>query len=766
MLTKKRFLPITLIALGLTFNSLVATANDNQRPPNFLLIIADDLGVDILNSYGLTKNPANTPNLNRLAQSGVSYDNFWVTPACTTTRGALITGQHGFESGVDYVPAVMPDKSFTIQSRLKQSDITQAYATGVFGKWHLGGRNPDLNHPAQFGIDQYAGNLFNLDNYDKWVMTNNGKQTNESTYHTTKVTDLALQFIQRNQGQPWFTWLAYSAPHSPFHNPPANLVSSTNGASQYQQMVEAMDTEIGRLLNNIPAADRDNTVIIFLGDNGTPRRMRDQQLFDSNHVKGSTYEGGIRTPLIIAGGPVKRQGVREKAMVNATDFFATLVDFAGGKGQIPNNSFSFRGTLDGSNNTRRTFNYSEWKTNRGTDSWTVRDATHKAIQYSDGKKELYLTSDVSERSPVNDVNKLNALINKGNQLRAKQPVTQSQANSRPAANTQPVQLAPSTSANFKISVQGNKRCFTGNGLPNHDTGTFPNSGNPNRISEQSINLCVDANPVKNAQANTNHRGSVGIALNGVQFRPATADYYDANSPRGFSRDRSSGWNLEGIGARDQLGIDHQNAHVDNRGLYHYHSVSNPLITKTSTLIGYAADGFEIHYAGNNQRSSYQLKQGNRATAPNGPHDGKFVEDWVYQAGSGSLDQCNGGMANGKFVYFATTTYPFFPRCFWGNPSQDFSTRGGNQQNQQTGQNRQRRDGQAQQNRPNRQQRGNQAQGNRQGNRGQGNRPPRVVACQGKSAGAACEFTTPRGHERSGECAQNGNNGLACRAGRR
>ncbi len=759
-----------------------------KSPPNFLLIIADDLGIDVLNSYGLTNNPANTPNINKLSQSGVTFDNFWVTPACTTTRGALITGKHGFESGIDHVPAVMSNNSFTIQQRLKKSDIQQPYATGVFGKWHLGGKDPELNHPARFGIDHYAGNLFNVKNYNEWDLTDNGKKKTETTYHTTKVTDLAIQFIQQNKGKPWFTWLAYSAPHSPFHTPPKHLVSSQNEPNnvtdQYHLMVESMDTEIGRLLASIPAADRNNTVVIFLGDNGTPKRVRDKQIFSKDHVKGSLYEGGIKTPLIIAGGPVSIKGARENAMTNATDIFATLVDLAGGKDNIPVNSFSFKGSLDGSNNTQRAFNYSEWKTRKAGSSWTVKDATHKAIYHSDGKKELFLSSDVSEKNPINDTNKLNTLISKGNQLRSGQTSSQKipthNSNNHSHDTAKPTQTALSTSSTFKISLQGNKRCFTGNGLPNHDTGTFPNSGNPNQLKEQSIQLCVDANPVKSAQPNMNHRGSVGIALNGIQFRPSTADYYDASSPRGFSRDSSSGWNLEGIGARDMLGMDHQNAHVDHRGLYHYHSTSKSIVSPQSSLIGYAADGFEIHYQGNNQRSSYQLKKGDRSTAPGGRYDGKYVEDWVYQAGSGSLDQCNGGVLNGKFVYYATPTYPFFPRCFWGNPSQDFSVgRGGNQPSRPNQQQSplehgsdvksevrstaegqpNRMNGKSKQNNSKRQQHKKQDQSVKNG------KPPRAQACHNLTQGTSCQFVTPRGKQIEGVCHQQSQNRLVCKSDR-
>ena len=120
-------------------------------------------------------------------------------------------------------------------------------------------------------------------------------------------------------------------------------------------------------------------------------------------------------------------------------------------------------------------------------------------------------------------------------------------------------------------------------------------------------------------------------------------------------------------------MDQNNAHVDQRGLYHYHGTSKALARQgKGTLIGYAADGFEIHYLGKAKKSSYQLKKGTRPSAPGGRYDGTYNQDWHYVAGSGALDRCNGGSLNGKFVYFATDTYPFFPRCLWGTISEDFT----------------------------------------------------------------------------------------------
>lgn len=227
------------------------------------------------------------------------------------------------------------------------------------------------------------------------------------------------------------------------------------------------------------------------------------------------------------------------------------------------------------------------------------------------------------------------------------------------------------SGQVSITESGGQICIETNGIPNHSIGTFPNRGNPHSIRAQRERYCVSANPKKGNSASA-VRGTVGVGLNGVAIRPGTADYYDPSSPRGHSRDRSSGWNLEGIGARELLGMDANNAHVDQRGLYHYHGKPTGLLASVKgTHIGYAADGFKIHYVGSRAKSGYRLKKGTRPSGPGGRYDGTYVEDWEYVGGAGTLDECNGGTLNGQYVYFATAEYPFFPRCLWGRKGSGF-----------------------------------------------------------------------------------------------
>ena len=220
---------------------------------------------------------------------------------------------------------------------------------------------------------------------------------------------------------------------------------------------------------------------------------------------------------------------------------------------------------------------------------------------------------------------------------------------------------------LNITIQGNQRCIVSNGIPDHEVGTWrPGAG----VEPQDHLFCVDAVPKDTGTITDRGVFISGMTLTGIPLRPGTAEWYnpdaDPDADRPWTRDRSSGWNVEGVGG---LIMDAQNAHVDGDGMYHYHGIPEAVMSNLEgTLFAYAADGFEIHYVGEDMQSSYQLKEGEREgeRAPEGAHDGTFVQDWEYVEGSGTLDQCNGTMVDGEYVYYATDTLPFFPRCFRGN----------------------------------------------------------------------------------------------------
>ena len=238
-----------------------------------------------------------------------------------------------------------------------------------------------------------------------------------------------------------------------------------------------------------------------------------------------------------------------------------------------------------------------------------------------------------------------------------------------------------------ISISGGQRLVSANGWPDHTPGAFPRKGNPNSISSQLYHFRIPLNP-KIADTTTSMRhGLVGVALNGVPFDPATAEFWN--------NDPASGWNYEARSGFIDLGLDQHNAHVQPTGAYHYHALPIGLVQKLGgdgnrmLLVGYAADGFPIYTANGysdslnsktsvrKMHSSFRLKSGIRPSGPGGNHDGKFTEDYEYVKGSGDLDECNGRFGvtpeypQGIYHYYITDEFPYIPRQLRGTADPSF-----------------------------------------------------------------------------------------------
>ena len=163
-------------------------------------------------------------------------------------------------------------------------------------------------------------------------------------------------------------------------------------------MIEAMDSEVGRLLNSMTQEERDNTLIVFVGDNGTPSEV--VQVYSSNRAKGSIYQGGVNVPMVISGKNVTRINETEDALISTTDLFATIADVAGAGSSDTGDSHSFVGLLSSGNAIGRDFVYTE-KYNaqtQGTD-YTIRNATHKYIYFNSGAEALYNLDENPFESP-------------------------------------------------------------------------------------------------------------------------------------------------------------------------------------------------------------------------------------------------------------------------------------------------------------------------------------------------------------------------------
>ncbi len=265
----------------------------------------------------------------------------------------------------------------------------------------------------------------------------------------------------------------------------------------------------------------------------------------------------------------------------------------------------------------------------------------------------------------------------------------------------------------KIYEKDGFRVMESNGIPNHETGNFPNDGNPNRISEQKYKFKIPLKPTvakdedrqqgpPPAQPNGEQgdrrgpppggRGGpmlFGVALNGIPFDPGTGE--------AWNNDIRSGWNNEALTGKLNLGVDLNKAHVQPTGAYHYHGIPTGLVKKLAgndigkrmVLIGYAADGYPVYseYAYANAEdaksglkkltTSYRLKSGTRPDGPKGTFDGTYLQDFEYVEGLGDLDRFNGRRGitpenpNGTYYYVITKAFPFIPRELYGVGDESF-----------------------------------------------------------------------------------------------
>ena len=301
-----------------------------QSGDNVLIVIADDLGVDQVPAYGEGTAPPRTPTIDGLAARGVLFRNAWAYPTCSPARACLSTGRYGFRTGIGSpVRAALELEETTVPEALDAA--ASGYRHAWIGKWHLGG---GPSRPNDSGWSHFAGlRGGGVSDYFNWTRTVNGQSSTSTTYATTQIADDAIAWIGAQSGA-WVCVLAFNAPHTPFHAPPPNLhtqvltgTPNTNPVPHYKASIEALDTELGRVLTSLGSAVN-RTHVIFIGDNGTPRQVTEAP-FIRNHAKGTPYEGGVRVPLIAAGPTTRSPGRQVDSVVSIVDLFATVGDLTG-----------------------------------------------------------------------------------------------------------------------------------------------------------------------------------------------------------------------------------------------------------------------------------------------------------------------------------------------------------------------------------------------------------------------------------------------------
>jgi arylsulfatase A-like enzyme len=339
------------IALSLVLACLFLWNGYSQttKKPNIIVILVDDMGYADVGFNGCKDIP--TPNIDRIATNGVKFTNGYVTfSVCGPSRAGLLTGRYpqrfGYERNPQYRPhdpnMGLPKEENTLAKSLKQV----GYTSGIIGKWHQGA---DIsNHPLNRGFNEFFGHLggghqyfpedltikdsYSVDNdegmsYKTWIMRNH-QPIQTKKYLTDEFSDEAVQFVERNQKEPFFLYLAYNAPHAPLQATQEYLDRfpdiTDKKRKTYASMVSAVDDGVGKLLDKLESLNLDkNTLVYFLSDNGGPEQHNGSDNGVLREGKSSIYEGGYRVPFAMQWKGTVPSGVYNNP-ISSLDIFATI----------------------------------------------------------------------------------------------------------------------------------------------------------------------------------------------------------------------------------------------------------------------------------------------------------------------------------------------------------------------------------------------------------------------------------------------------------
>jgi arylsulfatase A len=375
-------LPVLLI---ISINGFCQQSSSAIKNPNVILILADDMALGDLSF--LNGGTTRTPNLDKLANEGAWFNHgYSAAPVCAPARAALLTGMYPHQTGC----ITLNMQRFPELSRIDKDLTTIAdvfkkngYKTGLVGKWHCG--DGEGYHPMDRGFDEFEGFLgYMIDSYFSYKLDiNRNIQEFENKYLTNELSDRAINFVRRHKNYPFFLHLAHYAPHRPLGAPQDRIDYYLNkgieeNAATIYAMIEIMDGEIGKLVDELDKLGiRENTLIIFLSDNGPDpvTGTRDNQ--NLRGTKYTVYEGGIHVPFFM-NWRGKFSHKKYDAVVHFTDLFPTLVDICNLKINEPLNLVG--GSLadllnNGTDNKLPLIRFWQW--NRGTPDYTHNAAIRR-----------------------------------------------------------------------------------------------------------------------------------------------------------------------------------------------------------------------------------------------------------------------------------------------------------------------------------------------------------------------------------------------------
>ncbi len=433
------------ICLGLVLCYACSPGEGQSERANIILIVADDLGWTDLGVMGSSY--YRTPNIDRLAEDGLLFSNAYANaPNCAPSRASLITGKytprHGIftvasaERGSSVHRKLIPtpntttlDTAFVTVAEVLQ---TRGYATGHFGKWHLGhtGAQPeDQGFEVNVGVGPAghpASYFFPYERSEAQLRAArlDGK---EGDYLTDRLTDEALRWLRRHADQPFFLYLPHFAVHTPIQAPDSLVAlyenrqaDSLHNHAEYAAMIHSLDRSVGRVLAAVDSLGiAGNTTVIFFSDNGGHGAITGN--YPLRGAKGMLYEGGIRVPLIVRSPEVSAPGTATETPAIGLDLYATLIELASGDPDAwENDGISLLPLFRGEDSPDREAIFwhfpayleayrgglsdTPWRT---TPASAIRMGNWKLIEYfEDGDPELYNleddlgeTTDLSEERP-------------------------------------------------------------------------------------------------------------------------------------------------------------------------------------------------------------------------------------------------------------------------------------------------------------------------------------------------------------------------------
>ncbi|QDT60547.1 Arylsulfatase [Stieleria bergensis] len=406
---KQRLTNLALIFFGLTVlnPSVCRAGKPNADRPNIIVILTDDQGWGDLSINGNTA--IQTPNIDAMAQSGAQLDRFYVSPVCSPTRAEFLTGRHHVRCGV-YDTSEGGERVNPDETMIGEVFQRAGYQTAAFGKWHSGMQYP--YHPNARGFSEFYGFCSgHWGNYFSPMLEHNGQLVKGKGFLVDDLTNRAMEYIEQHQKDPFFIYLPYNTPHSPMQVPDrwwnrfkdleltqdhskkgSEKVGHTRAALA---MCENIDWNVGRLLSTLDELSlANNTIVLYFCDNG-PNGSRWNGSMRGR--KGSTDEGGVRSPLLIRWPAKIKAGTMIPQICSAMDLLPTLTEMAGVEvtGTKPLDGISFAPLLSGSSDGRQ----DRTLVHHWNGKVSVRTQQHRL----DHQGQLYdIPSDPGQREAINE----------------------------------------------------------------------------------------------------------------------------------------------------------------------------------------------------------------------------------------------------------------------------------------------------------------------------------------------------------------------------